>query len=131
MNAISASSHPRIFTPAADTSALTAIRRDAILVLSKHVMSAEKALDWVSSSADARVRRAITQNVVWVAEDETIALGWIEIDRHRVEGLYVRAEKSRSDIGSTLLRHAESMIRTAGHSTVSLDTGPNVEAYYL
>jgi GNAT superfamily N-acetyltransferase len=116
---------------AADTSALAAIQRDAILVLSTPVMSGERALDWASSSADARVLRAITQIAVWVPEDENIALGWIEIDGHRVEGLYVRAEKSRSGIGSTLLRPAESMIRTAGHSTVSLDASPNAEAFYL
>ena len=107
------------------------IRRDAILSLATPEMGGERARAWADSSADERVHRAIEQNEVWVAEQGNAIVGWVEIDRGRVEGMYVRPDVSGGGIGSTLLLHAEGLIRSAGHGAVALDASPNAEQFYL
>ena len=115
----------------ADVRALTAIRRDAILTLASTKYGSERARDWADSSAEGRVYRAIEQNEVWVAEQSNTPVGWVEIDRDRVEGMYVRPEVSGSGIGSALLLHAEGLIRSAGHRAAVLDASWNAEQFYL
>ena len=115
----------------ADTRALTVIRRAAILSLATPEMGRTRARDWADSSAEERVQRAIEQNEVWVAEHGNVAVGWVEIDRDRVEGLYVCPDVSGSGIGSALLLHAEGLIRSAGHGTVALDASRNADRFYL
>ena len=115
----------------ADTRALTVIRRAAILSLATPEMGRTRARDWADSSAEERVQRAIEQNEVWVAEHGNVAVGWVEIDRDRVEGLYVRPDLAAGGIGSALLLHAEGLIRSAGHCAVALDASRNAEQFYL
>ena len=115
----------------ADAPALTAIRRDAILSLAPAEMSSEDSRNWADSSADERVHRAIEKNEVWVAERGASAAGWVEVDRGRIEGMYVCPDLSGCGIGSTLLLHAEGLIRSAGHDAVALDASPNALRFYL
>ena len=114
-----------------DAHTLAAIRRDAILTLATLEMGSARARDWANSSTDERVHRAIKQNAVWVAEQGNAAVGWVEIARDRVEGLYVRSDVSGGGVGSALLLHAEFLIRSAGHCTVSLDASWNADQFYL
>jgi putative acetyltransferase len=114
-----------------DVGTLVAIRRDAILVLAAAAYGAERARVWADSSGWERVRDAIEQNDVWVAERQSVPAGWVEISRDRIEGIYVRPDDSRSGIGSTLLRRAESMVRAGGHRAVALDASANAEHFYL
>ena len=115
----------------ADDPALVAIRRDAILTLSTADMGDERARAWAGSAADDRVLRAIERHQVWVAERDGVALGWVEIDADRIEGLYVRPDVAREGVGSALLAHAEERIRAAGHASAKLDASPNAEEFYL
>jgi putative acetyltransferase len=115
----------------ADAAALTAIRRDAILLLATPEMGRQRARDWADSSAAERVHRAIEQNEVWVAEHADAAVGWIEIDQDRVEGIYVRPDLAGDGIGSALLLHAEGLIRSAGDCAVALDASSNAEQFHL
>ncbi len=115
----------------ADVRALTEIRRNAILSLAAPEMGSQRARDWADSSADERVHRAIEQNEVWVAERGNAAAGWVEIDRDRVEGIYVHPDLASGGIGSALLLHAEGLIRAAGHCAVALDASSNAEQFYL
>lgn len=115
----------------ADVSALTEIRRDAILSLAAPEMGEKSARDWAHSSADERVVRAIEKNEVWVAERVGAPAGWVEIARDRIEGLYVRPDLAGAGIGSALLLHAEGLIRSAGHRSAALDASSNAEEFYL
>jgi GNAT superfamily N-acetyltransferase len=110
---------------------LAAIRRSAILVLAAPEMGKQSAREWADSSADERVLRAIVDHEVWVAEHDEVALGWVEIDRARVEGLYVSPDRARAGLGAALLQHAEDRIRAAGHAAIALHSSPNAEAFYL
>ena len=110
---------------------LAAIRRGAILTLATPKYGSERARDWADSSGDERVLRAIKKNEVWVAERNNAVVGWVEIDRDRVEGIYVRPDVSGSGIGSALLLHAEGQIQSAGHCAVALDASWNAERFYL
>jgi GNAT superfamily N-acetyltransferase len=82
-------------------------------------------------SAGERVQRALEESEVWVAERASRAVGWVEIARDRIEGLYVRPDASGAGIGSALLLHAEAVIRSAGHRAVALDASWNAEPFYL
>ncbi len=113
-----------------DIPVLAAIRREAILKLATPEYGIARARAWADSSADERVLRAIEQNEVCVAEQASATVGWIEIARDRVEGLYVRPDVSGSGIGSALLRHAEHLIRSAGHCAAALDASRNAEEFY-
>ena len=115
----------------ADIRTLTVIRRDAILALAAPMMGGRGARDWANSSSDERVHRAIEQHEVWVADHVNAAVGWVEINRDRVEGMYVRPDLAKCGIGSALLQHAERLIRSAGHSGVALDASPNAEQFYF
>ena len=114
-----------------DTSDLAAIRRNAILVLATPEMGEQRAREWADSSAYERVRRAIDEHVIWVAEHEGVAVGWVEIYQARIEGMYVCPDHARGGVGSALLRHAEDRIRSAGHAVVALDASSNAENFYL
>ena len=114
-----------------DTSDLAAIRRNAILVLATPEMGEQRAREWADSSADERVLRAINEHEVWVAERDDVAVGWVEIDQARIEGMYVCPNRARGGIGSMLLLHAEDRIRSAGHAVVALDASWNAEEFYL
>lgn len=114
-----------------DAPDLAAIRRDAILGLATAEMGEQDARDWANSAAADRVLRAIDDHEVWVAEHDAVPVGWIEIHRDRIEGAYVRPDLARGGIGSALLLHAESRIRSAGHASAALDASPNAERFYL
>lgn len=114
-----------------DAPALAGIRREAILTLAVATYGSKRARDWADSAPADRVHRAITQREVWVAEQAGSALGWVEIDGGRVEGIYVRPDASGAGIGSALLSLAEGLIRGAGHAAVALDASRNAEPFYL
>jgi putative acetyltransferase len=114
-----------------DASTLTAIRRDAILVLAGQAMGDQSARRWAESSAEERVLRAIEQHVVWVAERDGVVVGWVEVDQDRIEGLYVRSDLACRGIGSTLLARAEGLIEASGHSQAVLKASSNAEEFYL
>jgi GNAT superfamily N-acetyltransferase len=115
----------------ADVSALTKIRRDAILKLASIAMGDDGASDWANSATASRARRAIAEHEVWIYEQGGAPSGWVEIHHDRIEGLYVRSGSSRRGLGSALLAHAEAQIQGAGHATASLGASPNAEAFYL
>ena len=94
-------------------------------------MGDREARGWAESSAEDRVFRAVEQHEVWLAEHDGIVLGWVEVDQGRIEAIYTRPDVARQGIGSMLLLHAESEIRTAGHPTVTLEASSNAEAFYL
>ena len=114
-----------------DAAHLTAIRRSAILELAPSVMGAERAESWAAAAGPDRVVRAIQAGEVWLAEQEEEPVGWVEIAGNRVEGLYVRPDRSRQRIGSVLLRHAETRIRRSGFRLVFLTASWNAEGFYL
>ena len=115
----------------ADVSALTEIRRDAILKLASVAMGDHGANDWADSATADRVPRAITEHEVWLSELGGAPSGWVEVHQDRVEALYVNSGSSRRGLGSALLAHAEARIQIAGHATASLDASPNAEEFYL
>ncbi len=55
----------------------------------------------------------------------------MEVERDRIEGIYVLSERARRGIGSALLAHAEEAIRSAGYSSAALDASWNAEQFYL
>jgi putative acetyltransferase len=55
----------------------------------------------------------------------------LEVDGGRLEALYVRPDFAGRGLGSTLLLHAEALIRSGGHATASLEASPNAEGFYL
>lgn len=114
-----------------DVSALTEIRRDAILKLASVAMGAGGATGWADSATAERVRRAIAEHEVWLSLQGGAPLGWVEVNQDRIEGLYVNSGSSQRGLGSALLAHAEARIQSAGHSTASLDASPNAEGFYL
>jgi GNAT superfamily N-acetyltransferase len=109
---------------------LTAIRREAILRLAAAQMGDAGAAAWASSAPPDRVARAIAGSEVWVADRSGDPVGWVEIERNRIEGLYVRPGGAQRGIGSALLGHAEGRIRSAGHVEARLDASPNAETFY-
>ncbi|MBW2242557.1 MAG: GNAT family N-acetyltransferase [Deltaproteobacteria bacterium] len=115
----------------ADAQLLAAIRRDAILTLATPTYGLDRARDWADSSAVERIHRAIEDHEVWLSEFENAVVGWIEIDRDRVEGIYVSPDLAGRGIGSALLMYAEGRIRSAGYCAAALDASWNAEPFYL
>jgi len=113
----------------ADEEALAVIRRRAILALAGSAASAEEAMRWANSAQPDRIERAIREHEVWVAED--VAVGWVEIARDRVAGLYVAPPFAGRGIGSELLSLAEASIRGSGHAAVRLEASRNALEFYL
>ncbi|MAG31004.1 MAG: hypothetical protein CL908_08950 [Deltaproteobacteria bacterium] len=94
-------------------------------------MGEERARRWADASSEERVVRAIDGHEVWVAEVDGVPVGWVEVDRDRVEGIYVHPRLAGSGIGSTLLGHAEALIRAAGFPSAALEASWNAEEFYL
>lgn len=114
---------------AADASAMLAIRHDAIMALAEEY-GREEAERWITSARPDRADRAILTHLVWVAEVDGVAVGWVEVNGATVEGLYVSPTAARTGVGSVLLAHAERHIRETGGSVAYLDASPNAEAFY-
>ena len=113
---------------ASDAHRLLAIRWDAIISLVDdfgHV--AER---WANSASPDRATLAIKHNTVWVAESESMVVGWIEVKGAKVNGLYVDSSVSRSGVGSSLMAYAELTIQTQGKVAVHLDASPNAVSFY-
>src|SRR5215212_5939666 len=102
-----------------DAEALAAIRRRAIRALAVPSISPEEAENWARQIAANRFTRAIQDHEVWVAV-ESVVIGWIEVDRNCIAGLYVSPIHARTGIGSALLAHAESSIESSGCTAVYL-----------
>lgn len=116
---------------AADEAALAQIRRSAILALAVPILTMEQAEHWAARVPADRISRAIRAHEVWVALKEEAALGWIEIDRDHVAGLYVAPMCARQGIGSLLLTHAEHAIFGSGYATAQLEASQNALSFYL
>lgn len=115
---------------ATDEEALAAIRRSAILVLAVPAISMADAEKWATQVAADRIARAIQAHDVWVAVDGAV-LAWVEVDRDRIAALYVSPSCSRRGVGSVLLTHAESYIRSSGYATARLESSQNALDFYL
>src|SRR3989475_10170456 len=87
---------------AADEEALASIRRRAILALAVPAMSREQAERWATRGAADRVARAMREHDVWEPV-EGAAIGWVEVDRHRVAALYGSPSCPLRVVGSALL----------------------------
>ena len=85
---------------------------------------------WANSANPDRATLAIDRNSVWVAEIESIVVGWIEVKAATVKGIYVTPSYSRSGVGSLLMVHAESAIQAKGEVSVHLDASPNALPFY-
>ena len=114
-----------------DVEALTTIRREAILKLAAQKMGRMRARAWANSAAPDRVRRALEEQGVYVAEMGGQAVGWIEIDGNCIKGLYVQPERAYQGIGSALLVHAEGLIRSSDFLFAVLDASCNAEQFYI
>jgi putative acetyltransferase len=115
---------------AADEQALAHIRRSAILTLAIPAMPAQQAEQWAAGAPADRIARAIREHDLWVAVEES-AIGWVEVDQDHIAGLYVAPSCSGRGVGSALLAHAESAIRSSGYTTVRLGASQNALAFYL
>jgi putative acetyltransferase len=87
-----------------DALRLAAIRRESILVLARSHLGDRDAQSWADSSRDDRVRRAIAEHKVWLAELDGAVIGWVEVHRERIEALYVHPDFAGRGVGSRLLR---------------------------
>jgi HAD superfamily hydrolase (TIGR01549 family) len=114
-----------------DALRLAAIRRESILVLARSHLGDRDAQSWADSSRDDRVRRAIAEHKVWLAELDGAVIGWVEVHRERIEALYVHPDFAGRGVGSRLLTHAESLIREEGHGQARLEASRNAENFYL
>ena len=72
---------------ASDAHKLLAIRWDAIISLVDNF--GHVAERWANSASPDRATLAIQHNTVWVAESESMVVGWIEVKGAKVNGLYV------------------------------------------
>jgi GNAT superfamily N-acetyltransferase len=115
---------------ASDHTALSAIRRSAILELPVAAMSPSQAEQWANQAAADRVTRAIQHHAVWVAVEE-VPIGWVEVHEDRVVALYVAPHCSRRGVGSRLLLRAEAAIRDGGYAAARLETFPNAATFYV
>ena len=113
-----------------DEAALAQIRRDAILTLAVLTLSPEQAAQWAASAAADRIARAIREHEVWVAVADA-AVGWVEVDRDRVAGLYIAPAYANQGVGSALLARAETAIHSGGYTTARLESSQNALAFYL
>jgi hypothetical protein len=93
-------------------------------------MSMEQAEKWAARPVADRIARAIQDHNVWVAV-EGATIGWVEVDRDRVAGLYVSPSCSRRGVGSVLLALAETSILSSGYMTARLESSQNALNFYL
>ena len=114
----------------ADTDALAAIRRDAILGLTTPVLTRQQAARWALDAPPDRFVRAVRDHAVWLAV-ELQPVGWVEVDGDHIAALYVSPAHASRGVGSVLLAHAEATIRCAGALVASLEASPNALPFYL
>jgi len=114
----------------ADEHVLGRIRRDSILGLAGPATSMARAEVWANGVAADRFARAIREHDVWIAV-ETVAIGWIEVDRDRVAALYVSLTAASRGVGSALLSLGEEAIRGTGHAAARLEASENALSFYL
>src|SRR4051794_31629162 len=113
-----------------DAETLATIRRRAIRALAVPSISAEEAEKWARQVAAHRFTRAIQDHEVWVAV-ESVVIGWVEVDKNCIAGLYVSPTHARKGVGASLLAHAENSIRSSGCTAVYLDASRNALDFYL
>lgn len=113
-----------------DEEQLVKIRRDAILSLAVPTLSQEEADIWARQITKERMKRALCEHEVWVAE-EAVVIGWVEIDQDRIAALYVSPHNATRGVGSALLAFAEISIFHAGHRTVQLEASRNALNFYI
>lgn len=114
----------------ADTDALAAIRRDAILRLTAPALAQQQAERWALDAPPDRFVRAVSDHAVWLAV-ELQPVGWVEVDSDSIAALYVSPAHATRGVGSALLAHAEVTIRSSGALAVSLEASPNALPFYL
>jgi hypothetical protein len=82
-----------------------------------------------------RLTAPLTQNVHPTADGRvngvSDSIGWVEVDRDRVAGLYVSPSCSRRGVGSVLLALAETSILSSGYMTARLESSQNALNFYL
>lgn len=103
---------------AADVPALAALYADCARTLGPQVYSPAQAAAWARFGTDSPAfRDYILGATTWIAEDEAdpAPLGFCGVDDGgEVRSLYVRPDRTRTGLGSTLLAHALDTMRARG-----------------
>lgn len=113
-----------------DIEILATIRYTAILTLATQKMGADAAHEWANSAKPDRIQHALEAHYIWVATIASEAVGWVEVNGNRLEGMYVHPSQAQQGIGAALLAHAENQIRAANHTSVALEASSNAESFY-
>ncbi len=114
-----------------DVTTLYDIRQAAIRQLTLTHLSECEAAAWAERGGMPRVERAIAKDEVWVATLGAQVDGWIHLAANSIEGLYVSPTAARQDIGTALVRLAESHIAQRGHPLAVLESSLNAVQFYL
>lgn len=117
-----------------------ATRADAA-TLSQIAMAAKA--EWGYSADDLERWRAeltISEDSIgslptYVAEQGTAIAGFYQIDTRKeppwLDHLWIHPQSMRRGIGRALLSHAAALVKSAGHTSLAIDSDPNAEPFYL
>lgn len=94
-------------------------------------MTEDQARAWADGMSPDRMKRKLAELDIWVAEEDGVVVGWVAIERDRVEGMYAEPNRAGRGIGRRMLDFAETRMAAAGFASARLDASWNAEAWYI
>ena len=107
------------------------LRRESIIALAPHGMSASDAEIWAKNLSVSGMELKIREMEILVAEINGQVAGWGAIRGDRLEGLYTDPDFAGRGIGTELLNKLEVLMRTYGIRTIRAEASLNAEGFYL
>ena len=114
----------------ADACRLFELRRQAVIVLAPKGMSVAEAETWAATLTIEGMERKLRELEIWVAEVNSVVVGWGAIRGDRLEGLYTDPELAGRGVGTELLGLLEALMRARGIAAIIMESSANAEEFY-
>lgn len=108
------------------------IHQAAIREVCSQDYPAEVIAAWLTGNRDERYLRAIHAQSFWMVglEKATIGFGGLDLERGKLESLFLDPQMRGRGIAGDFLAHLETVARDAGIRTLRLDSSLTAQAFY-
>jgi len=117
---------------AADVAHVRRIHQAAIREVCSRDYAAEVIAAWLAGNRDERYLRGIHAQSFWMVELEkvTIGFGGLDLERGKLESLFLDPQARGQGIAGDFLTHLEGIARDAGLRELRLDSSLTARAFY-
>ncbi len=108
------------------------VRVSAIRAINEPRYPQEDLIKWAPKDMPEGFIKAVENNEWYVVTDNDliIATGYVDIDKKRLEALFVLPQYQGQGVGKLMIRHLHAIAQTHGLSELYLDATLNAEGFY-